>query len=62
MEIELAAYLGVRAAGVRDVVAVEGHHVGQHVSGVVVIWKWVKTLRASQRNAKRCLRDQMNHE
>jgi hypothetical protein len=37
VEVELAADLGVRAARVGHVVAVEGHHVRQHVRGVIVI-------------------------
>lgn len=34
-EVELAADLGVRAAGVGHVVAVEGHHVAEDVRGGV---------------------------
>ena len=44
VEIKLAADFRVWATSVRDVVAVEGHHVGQHVSGVIVIWNWSSQL------------------
>jgi hypothetical protein len=37
MKVELATYFWVRATRVRDVVTVEGHHVGQHVGSFVVI-------------------------
>ena len=37
VEVELAADLGVGAAGVGHVVAVEGHHVRQHVRAVLVV-------------------------
>ena len=37
VEVELAADLGVGAARVRDVVAVERHHVRQHVRAVLVV-------------------------
>ena len=37
-EVKLAADLGVRSAGMRDVIGVEGHHVTEHVRRVFLIW------------------------
>ena len=37
MEIELTANLRIGSAGVGNIVAVEGHHVGQHVSRFIVV-------------------------
>ena len=38
MEIKLATDFGVGAASVGHVIAVERHHMGQHVGRVVMIW------------------------
>ena len=38
VEVELATDLWIGSTGVRHVVAVEGHHVGQHVRCFVMVW------------------------